>query len=98
MSNEGQFAASGRYKPRQYVNRISEALREYQRDHNLTQAELAARVGLKRLGVRGLELGYHVPSTATIRRIALVMEWTLEELGAVVMSLPIEPTRYEEAA
>ncbi len=45
---------------------------QYRIDHNLTQTELARRLGMRQPHVARLEAGDHEPSLTTLRRLAHV--------------------------
>lgn len=59
------------------------ALRERRRACNLSQAELAARVGLSRQALVAIESGAAVPSTAAALRLARALGTTVEALFAL---------------
>ena len=46
---------------------------QYRVEHNLTQTELARRLGMRQPHVARLEAGDHEPSLATLRRLAQVL-------------------------
>lgn len=55
-------------------------LKQIRTDRGLTQAELAAQVGVSRKTVNTVENGVFVPSTVLALRLAQVLHVTLEEL------------------
>jgi DNA-binding XRE family transcriptional regulator len=75
---------------RPYVNPVSEALRRYQVDHQITQPQMAELIGLTRRAVQGLEEGSQRPSLRTLRAMARVFQWTPAEVGQVVLSMPMQ--------
>ena len=55
-------------------------IREFRARHDLTQAQLADRVGVRRETVSFIEQGKYNPSLRLARRIALELGSTLDEL------------------
>ncbi len=55
-------------------------LKQIRTDRGLTQAELAAQVGVSRKTVNTVENGVFVPSTVLALRLAQVLHVTVEEL------------------
>lgn len=56
-------------------------------EHDLTQAELAERVGVSRKTINTVERGVYVPSTVLALRLARVLGVTVED----VFQLPESP-------
>lgn len=59
-------------------------LRQARTDRELTQAELAERVGVSRQTINYIERGDYVPSVKLALLLASVLETTVEELFRVV--------------
>jgi len=55
-------------------------LREYRTQRNLTQAELAALVGVSRKTINTVENGVFIPSTVLALRLARVLATPVESL------------------
>jgi putative transcriptional regulator len=60
--------------------RLHNTLKVQRALHNLTQAELADRVGVTRKSMNAIERGHFVPSTALALRLARVFGVTVETL------------------
>jgi len=54
-------------------NAIGRRIRELRRQHNLTQAELAAKVGIRTGPLNTLERGHHLPSVPVLCKLAQVL-------------------------
>ena len=65
------------------VDRLENRLREERARRNLTQAQLAALVGVSRKTINTVENGVFVPSTVLALRLAKALETTVEALFAV---------------
>lgn len=52
------------------AEKVARLLIGFRQQHNLTQAQLAAALGMKESAVSRLESGEHVPNFATLERIA----------------------------
>ena len=59
---------------------LSNRLREERARLNLTQAELAAKVGVSRKTINTVENGVFIPSTVLALRLALALGTTVEML------------------
>jgi putative transcriptional regulator len=55
-------------------------IKEYRARHNLTQAELAEKVGVRRETIVYLEKGKYNPSLKLAHSIAVVLDTEIEEL------------------
>jgi DNA-binding XRE family transcriptional regulator len=53
-----------------FAHEVATKVIQYRIDHNLTQAELARRLGMRQPHVARLEAGEHEPSLTTLRRLA----------------------------
>lgn len=53
---------------------------------NITQAELADKVGVSRQTINSIEIGKYVPSTLLALKIAFVFQTKVEEIFALVDS------------
>lgn len=53
---------------------------------NITQAELADKVGVSRQTINSIEIGKYVPSTLLALKIAFVFQAKVEEIFALVDS------------
>ena len=60
--------------------RLVNKLKVHRALHDLTQGELAERVGVTRKSVNSIENGHFVPSTELALRMAHVLECTVEGL------------------
>jgi putative transcriptional regulator len=60
--------------------RLANRLREERSRHNLTQADLAALVGVSRKTINTVENGVFIPSTVLALRLARALGTTVEEL------------------
>ena len=49
-------------------------------EHNLSQADLAERIGVSRQTINSIETGRYVPSTALALKLANVLERSVEQL------------------
>jgi putative transcriptional regulator len=65
------------------VDRLENRLREERARRKLTQAQLAALVGVSRKTINTVENGVFVPSTVLALRLAKALETTVEALFAV---------------
>jgi DNA-binding XRE family transcriptional regulator len=72
------------------INPVSDVLRAYRAEHNLSVAELADLLSASRDCVHDLERGIAVPRMSMLRRIARLVDWSAEELGVVALSFPID--------
>ena len=55
-------------------------LKQHRARLNLTQADLARRVGVRRQTILAIEKGYYVPSTLLAFQIARVLEMRVDDL------------------
>ncbi len=62
------------------AERLINRLRVARADHGLTQAELAARVGVSRKTINTVENGVFVPSTIVALRLAKALATSVERL------------------
>lgn len=60
--------------------RLKNRLREERARHNLTQADLAAMVGVSRKTINTVENGVFVPSTVLALKLARALHTTVEKL------------------
>jgi putative transcriptional regulator len=60
--------------------RLSNRLREFRLERNLTQAQLAALVAVSRKTINTVENGVFIPSTVLALRLAHTLETSVEEL------------------
>jgi ribosome-binding protein aMBF1 (putative translation factor) len=74
------------------AQRLGEAARERRQWQGLTQSQVAHRTGLPQSGVARLEAGRHLPTMATLARLAVALDvvWRLEVTpsGARVAAVP----------
>lgn len=77
-----------------YVNGLSEAIRRYRVENQVSNKEVAKLVGLTWKGVGNLERGTNLPSFLTLQAFARLFGWTYEEVGQVVCELPDGPQRF----
>ncbi len=61
-------------------HRLENKIKVFRAIHDLTQGELALRVGVTRKSVNSIEKGHFVPSTELALRMAVVLECTVEKL------------------
>ena len=61
-------------------DKLGNRLKELRARHNLTQAELAARVGVTRKTINTVENRVFIPSTILALKMAQVLEVSVEEL------------------
>ena len=73
-------------------HRLENKLKIHRAMCDITQAELAALVGVTRKSVNSIEKGHFVPSTELALRMARVMKCTVEEL----FQLPAEEDASED--
>ncbi|MEO1087538.1 MAG: helix-turn-helix transcriptional regulator [Acidobacteriota bacterium] len=71
------------------TDRLLNRLKVLRAMHDLTQADLALKVGVSRKSINAIERGRFVPSTELALRIAGVFEAGVED----VFQLPDAPTR-----
>ena len=62
------------------IQRFGKQLQRLRADRDLTQEQLAVRVGLARIYVARLELGEHDPSLSTLVRLAKALRVSVTEL------------------
>lgn len=73
---------------------LGELLRELRKDHNMTQAELAAQLGLSPLTISSYECGRSLPDDETKVKIARIFGVSLDYLlGLVRTPFPYERER-----
>ena len=77
-----------------YPNQLSETLQRYREASFLTVSELASQLGISKESLTDLERGATVPTVPTLRSMFRVLQWTLDDLGAVIMSLRNAPRRF----
>ena len=65
------------------AERLLNQLREHRVKHNLTQAELAERVGVSRKTINTVENGIFIPSTVLALQLARALETSVEALFAL---------------
>ncbi len=65
---------------RKKVNRMKTRIKEYRAKHNMTQNELAERVGVRRETIVFLEQGKYIPSLKLAYDIAKVFKAKIEDL------------------
>ena len=53
---------------------LQEAILRYRAEHNMTQAEFAAKVGVSKLTILQIENGKRMPRTVTAMKIKMAME------------------------
>lgn len=68
------------------MHTIGEALLRFRKENGVTQAELAKQIGIKQPSVSDLELEISLPSVPTIQAVAKFFRWSVDEVGAFVMS------------
>ena len=81
------------YAPRVYVNQLSEAIRRYRIEYDLSQREFGQLVGRSSFEVAQIESGRCLPRPAPFKRIAILLHWTLAEIGEVVLCTDVGPMR-----
>jgi putative transcriptional regulator len=62
------------------INKSSPAARIERAKQNITQAELAERVGVSRQTINSIEIGKFVPSTALALKIAFKFNTTVNDI------------------
>lgn len=72
---------------------LSNSLKELRAERGLTQAELAALVGVTRKTVNTVENGVFVPSTILALRLARALEVKVEDLFRLEEQRPFPPSR-----
>ena len=77
-----------------YINQLSAALLAYRDYQQINRKELAVRIGITARTVHELERGVRYPSLRTLRSITALMGWTVEEVGALILSLPEDPNSF----
>ena len=70
--------------------RLANRLKVYRAMQDLTQGDLAARIGVTRKSVNSIENGHFVPSTELSLRMARVLKCTVEDLFQLP-DIPDEP-------
>jgi putative transcriptional regulator len=65
------------------AERLLNQLREHRAKHNLTQAELAERVGVSRKTINTVENGIFIPSTVLALQLARALDTSVEALFAL---------------
>ena len=65
-------------------DRVGSQVREVRRDHRLTQAELAALVGVSRQTIVSIEGGDYAPSVLLAMRLAMALGSRVEALFFIV--------------
>jgi len=65
---------------------LGKRIAHYRKEHKLSQAELAAIVGLFSRYLSDIETGRKVPKVPTIARIAVGLGVSMEELGGYEIS------------
>lgn len=73
---------------------MAEVMLRYRAERQMTQGEFAKLVGMTDRGVDELEHGKNYPSPATLKAVAALVDWSVEDVGALIMSLPQEMTAY----
>ena len=61
-------------------DKLVNKIKVYRAMHDLTQAELAEKVGVTRKSINAIEGGRFIPSTVLALRIAYVFETTVENV------------------
>jgi DNA-binding XRE family transcriptional regulator len=56
-----------------FAHEVAMKVIQYRVEHNLTQTELARRLGMRQPHIARLEAGDHEPTLATLRRLAQVL-------------------------
>ena len=56
-----------------FAHEVAQKVIQYRIDHDLTQAELARRLGMRQPHIARLESGDHEPSLTTLRRLAQLL-------------------------
>ena len=78
-----------------YVNALSDVLRRYRKEHDLSVAELASLLSVSRDCLSNLERGVNLPNLPTLRALTRLFEWwTYEDLGVLILNLPEKPHRF----
>mgnify|MGYP000910381148 CR=1 FL=1 len=62
---------------------LKTSLKIHRAIHNLTQAELAERIGVTRKSINAIEMGHMVPSTILALKLARVLQTSVEQLFAL---------------
>lgn len=62
------------------ANIIGKKIKEFRAQSNLTQAELAARVGVSQVMITAYENGYRTPSVSVLSGIAKALGCTVDEI------------------
>mgnify|MGYP001010683731 FL=1 len=62
---------------------LKTSLKIHRAIHNLTQAELAERIGVTRKSINAIEMGHMVPSTIVALKLARVLQTSVEQLFAL---------------
>lgn len=62
---------------------LKTSLKVHRAIHNLTQAELAERIGVTRKSINAIEMGHMVPSTVLALKLARVLQTSVEQLFAL---------------
>ncbi|TXI96551.1 MAG: transcriptional regulator [Burkholderiaceae bacterium] len=62
---------------------LKTSLKIHRTIHNLTQAELAERIGVTRKSINAIEMGHMVPSTILALKLARTLNTTVEHLFAL---------------
>ena len=61
-------------------NRFGDNLKRIRSENNLTQGELADRLGMEQASISRYENGHHVPSIGSVSKIAFCLEVTISDL------------------
>jgi transcriptional regulator with XRE-family HTH domain len=65
---------------RHWMGFVSNRIRHYREQANLTQQELADKAGLRQSHISRLEQGLHSPSSLTLEKIAAALGVSISEL------------------
>jgi len=77
-----------------YPTRLAEALYQYRQNNKIPLTDCIRVIGLAQTTVFDIERGKIQPTFHALRTLAALFGWTAEEIGALVLEMPNELTRY----
>lgn len=82
------------------IIKIAERIRELREKNDLTQTELARRLGVTRSSVNAWEMAISIPSTEKITELCQILHTTSDYLLGLATSetIPLEPYSFDEKA
>ena len=69
------------------MSRTNRRLRELRKQRNLSQGQLAMRVGVDRSYITKIEQGHRIPAVEVLERLATYFECPLEDLIGIIFEV-----------